>query len=88
MELLNFNKANCKHCYKCLRVCPVKAIKFKNDQASIVEERCIACGHCFIACPQNARKVKSDLNDIKEAIKEKRKNRRNSCSIVCRFFFY
>lgn len=73
MELLNFNKANCKHCYKCLRVCPVKAIKFKNDQASIVEERCIACGHCFIACPQNARKVKSDLNDIKEAIKEKRR---------------
>ena len=70
MELLNFNKANCKHCYKCLRVCPVKAIKFKNDQANIVEERCIACGHCFIACPQNARKVKSDLDSVKEAIYE------------------
>lgn len=73
MELLNFNKANCKHCYKCLRVCPVKAIKFKNDQASIVEERCIACGHCFIACPQNARKVASDLNSIKSAIKDGKK---------------
>lgn len=73
MELLNFNKANCKHCYKCLRVCPVKAIKFKNDQANIVEERCIACGHCFIACPQNARKVKSDLESIKEAIHEGKK---------------
>lgn len=68
MELLNFNKANCKHCYKCLRVCPVKAIKFVNDQASIVEERCIACGHCFIACPQNARKVHSDIENIKDAI--------------------
>lgn len=73
MELLNFNKANCKHCYKCLRVCPVKAIKFKNDQASIVEERCIACGHCFIACPQNARKVASDLNSVKSAIKDGKK---------------
>ncbi|HHV45941.1 MAG TPA: 4Fe-4S binding protein [Tissierellia bacterium] len=69
MELLNFNKANCKHCYKCLRVCPVKAIKFKNDQAIIVEERCIACGQCFITCPQNARKVHSDIESVKKAIK-------------------
>lgn len=72
MELLNFNKANCQHCYKCLRVCPVKAIKFKNDQASIVEERCIACGHCFIECPQNARKVHTDLPFVKGAIEEGR----------------
>ena len=72
MGLLNFDKANCQHCYKCLRVCPVKAIKFKNDQASIIEERCIACGHCFIECPQNARKVQTDLPSIKTAIKEGR----------------
>lgn len=70
MEILNFNKANCKHCYKCLRICPVKAIKFKNDQAIIVEERCIACGQCFTTCPQNARKVHSDIEDVKEAIKK------------------
>ena len=72
LELLNFDKANCQHCYKCLRVCPVKAIKFKNDQASIVEERCIACGHCFVECPQNARKVQTDLPFVKSAIKEGR----------------
>lgn len=73
MGLLNFNEANCKHCYKCLRVCPVKAIKFKNDQAEIIEERCIACGQCFLACPQNARKVKSSLEQVKEAIAQKKK---------------
>lgn len=73
MALLNFNKANCKHCYKCLRVCPVKAIRFKNDQAEIIEDRCIACGQCFLACPQNARKVKSSLEFVKEAIDQKKK---------------
>lgn len=65
---MNFSAANCKSCYKCLRSCPVKAIKFKNDQAEIVEERCIACSHCLLICPQNARKVVSYLPLVKQAI--------------------
>jgi iron only hydrogenase large subunit-like protein len=66
---MNFSKANCKNCYKCLRYCPVKAIKFKNEQAEIDEDRCIACGHCMRICPQNARQTVSDLEKVKEAIK-------------------
>ncbi|MBB6216866.1 PAS domain S-box-containing protein [Anaerosolibacter carboniphilus] len=73
MSLLNFSKANCKNCYKCLRSCPVKAIKIKNEQAEIVEERCIGCGQCLIICPQDARNIKSDLEEVKKAIREKRK---------------
>lgn len=65
---MNFSAANCKSCYKCLRSCPVKAIKFENDQAEIIEDRCIACSHCLLICPQNARKVVSDLSDVKSAI--------------------
>jgi len=65
MKYMNFSKANCKNCYKCLRACPVKAIKFKNDQAEIEEDRCIACGHCLSICPQNARQVLSDLDMVK-----------------------
>ena len=68
MKIMNFSPANCKSCYKCLRSCPVKAIKFENDQAEIIEDRCIACSHCLLICPQNARKVVSDLNDVKKAI--------------------
>ena len=68
MKIMNFSAANCKSCYKCLRSCPVKAIKFKNDQAEIIEDRCIACSHCLLICPQNARKVVSDLSDVKRAI--------------------
>lgn len=73
MNLFNFSKANCKNCYKCLRTCRVKAVKIKNDQAGIVEERCIGCGQCLVVCPQDARNIQSDLKVVKTAIKEKRK---------------
>jgi PAS domain S-box-containing protein len=64
MEYLDFKAARCKDCFKCLRSCPVKAIKFENHQAHIVEERCILCGTCTSVCPQNAKKVNSELAKI------------------------
>lgn len=73
MNLLNFSKANCKNCYKCLRTCQVKAVKIKNDQAGIVEERCIGCGQCLVVCPQDARSIQSDLEFVKAAIRENKK---------------
>ncbi|WP_125152530.1 [Fe-Fe] hydrogenase large subunit C-terminal domain-containing protein [Clostridium rectalis] len=73
MSHLNFSRANCKNCYKCLRSCPVKAIKFKNEQAEIIENRCINCGHCLVICPQNAREITSDLEKVKQAISNGKK---------------
>jgi iron only hydrogenase large subunit-like protein/uncharacterized Fe-S cluster-containing protein len=70
MNLLNFSKANCKNCYKCLRTCQVKAVQVKNDQAGIIEERCIGCGQCLVVCPQDARNIKSDLDEVKGALKQ------------------
>ncbi|MDR2194266.1 MAG: 4Fe-4S binding protein [Treponema sp.] len=61
MNYLDFKQARCKDCFKCLRECPVKAIKFENHQAHIVEERCILCGTCTSVCPQNAKQVNSEL---------------------------
>ncbi|TCK98633.1 iron only hydrogenase large subunit-like protein [Natranaerovirga hydrolytica] len=73
MRIINFSKANCKNCYKCLRTCPVKAIRFDAHQAEIDEQRCIACGQCFVVCPQNARYIKSDLAFVQHALKEGKK---------------
>ena len=35
-EYLKLKKSNCKNCYKCIRNCPVKSIRFSDDQANIV----------------------------------------------------
>ncbi|HDK7167578.1 TPA: PAS domain S-box protein [Clostridium botulinum] len=73
MDYINFKKANCKNCYKCLRSCPVKAIKFKNHQAKIEIERCILCSRCVLVCPQNARKVVNYLDKVKKALNGNKK---------------
>ena len=58
---LQLKKSNCKNCYKCIRNCPVKSIRFSDNQANIVNNECILCGNCFIVCPQNAKLVRNDL---------------------------
>ncbi|MBI9068776.1 MAG: 4Fe-4S binding protein [Salinivirgaceae bacterium] len=55
-------KNDCKDCYKCVRFCPVKAIKVEEDSASIIDEQCIHCGICTLICPTHAKKVRNDLN--------------------------
>ena len=54
---LTLKKSNCKNCYKCIRNCPVKAIRFSGNQAHIISNECILCGHCFVVCPQNAKEI-------------------------------
>ena len=68
-EYLKLKKSNCKNCYKCIRHCPVKSIRFSDDQAHIIPEECILCGHCFVACPQNAKEIRNDVAKAKELIK-------------------
>lgn len=68
LKYLEFKEAKCKNCYKCLKNCPVKAIKIEKNQAKIIEDRCILCGKCTLICPQNAKKVHSELAEIKELI--------------------
>ena len=54
---LTLKKSNCKNCYKCIRHCPVKSIRFSGNQAHIIGNECILCGHCFVVCPQNAKQI-------------------------------
>lgn len=58
----------CHDCYKCVRKCPVKAIKIENGHASVLAEKCIACGKCVNACPSNAKRVRSDLDKVKNLL--------------------
>ena len=67
-DFLGLRKSNCKNCYKCIRHCPVKSIKFSDNQAHIVSNECILCGECFVNCPQNAKVIRDDLPQVKELI--------------------
>ena len=68
MSILQFKKANCKNCYKCVRNCPVKAIRIVDQQAQIVEEDCILCGLCTVVCPQNAKEDISCLGEVRKLL--------------------
>lgn len=54
-------KNNCLDCYKCVRCCPVKAIKIEDNSAQIISELCIACGACYQVCPVKAKQPRNDL---------------------------
>lgn len=73
MNVIGFKEAKCKNCYKCVRICEVKAIVVKDQQAQISNDSCILCGHCLDACPQNAKTLISDLEHVKEYIKSGQK---------------
>ncbi len=64
-EYLKLKKSNCKNCYKCIRCCPVKSIRFSGGQANIVGNECILCGQCFVNCPQNAKEIVSSIEATK-----------------------
>ena len=53
--------AKCQDCYKCLRQCPVKAIKIQDGHAKVISELCVSCGHCVQVCPVEAKKIRNDL---------------------------
>ncbi len=58
----------CQDCYKCVRHCPVKAIRIIDGKASVIPEACVACGECVKVCPAHAKKIRSDLARLKELL--------------------
>ena len=62
---LTLKKSNCKNCYKCIRHCPVKSIRFSAGQAHIIPDECILCGQCFVVCPQNAKQIVDETEKVR-----------------------
>lgn len=65
MEPIYTEKTQCQDCYKCVRECPVKAIKVVDGSAMVIPEACILCGHCTEVCPVHAKKIRDDLDEAK-----------------------
>jgi iron only hydrogenase large subunit-like protein/uncharacterized Fe-S cluster-containing protein len=68
-DFLKFQKSNCKNCYKCIRHCPVKSIRFSGNQANVITEECILCGQCYVVCPQNAKKIADETEIVDVLLK-------------------
>lgn len=66
-------KNECHDCYKCVRECHVKAIKIKDNSASVMDEKCIACGHCVMVCPNGAKRVRNDIEAVKKLFLQNKK---------------
>ncbi|MCR5725963.1 MAG: histidine kinase [Lachnospiraceae bacterium] len=65
MDCLVLKKSNCKNCYKCIRHCPVKSIRFSGNQAYIIGNECVMCGQCFVVCPQDAKQIVDETEKVK-----------------------
>ncbi len=72
-QLVFTEKNNCQDCYKCVRHCPVKAIKIENMSASVMDELCIYCGTCVEICPVDAKKIRNDLNAARYLMRNSQK---------------
>ena len=65
---LTLKKSNCKSCFRCVRKCPIKAIRFSGNQAHIIGNECILCGNCVVQCPQNAKEIADGIEKTRVLI--------------------
>jgi len=72
-QIIFTNKARCRDCYRCLRNCPVNAIRLKDGQAAVEPERCILCGLCLKECPQGAKQFRRDVEKVKKLLRDNEK---------------
>ena len=69
-EVLRLVKSNCRDCHKCIRFCPVKAIRFTGHQAHIIHEECVLCGSCYVVCPHDAKEVEDARETVKVMLQD------------------
>jgi len=61
-------KRECQDCYKCVRNCPVKAIKIEGGAAAVITDLCVYCGTCVEVCPASAKRVRDDLARARQLV--------------------
>ncbi len=63
---------SCRDCYRCIRSCPVHAIRVTDGMTYVEEDRCIQCSACVTSCHQRSKVVTSDKIGIRQAIADGR----------------
>ncbi|MBE5774246.1 MAG: histidine kinase [Clostridiales bacterium] len=68
-SIFRLNVKNCRDCYKCIRNCLIKAIRYSDGHAQIIQPECIQCGECVVTCPRHGHFVQSDLELVRRHIR-------------------
>jgi len=69
VQVIQLSEVNCRDCYKCIRNCLLKAIRYSNGHAEIIEDECIQCGECLVTCPRHGKMKYSDLTRVRQHIR-------------------
>lgn len=67
-EYLKERESNCTNCYKCIRHCPVKCIRFYDSHAHVVPEECVLCGACMVECPRGVKLIRDDIPVVRQLL--------------------
>ncbi len=68
-EYISFVEKFCTGCTQCVRVCPTKTIRIRDNKAVFLDGLCIGCGECIRVCPEGA--VSSSISVIEPCMREK-----------------
>lgn len=71
--VIRLSEVNCRDCYKCIRNCLLKAIRYSDGHAEIIQEECIQCGECLVTCPRHGTTAHSDLEAVRRQIRAGRR---------------
>lgn len=72
-EFIRLNEQNCRDCYKCIRNCLIKAIRYSDGRAQIIPVECIQCGECLVTCPRHGRVEHGSADAIRRQIRSGRR---------------
>ncbi len=64
------DKTKCIGCTRCVRVCPVSAIRLRDGKVERYTQRCISCGQCIKVCPVGA--IQSVYDDFDQLLQDSR----------------
>ncbi len=59
VQFVKINESLCNGCVLCMKACPTRAIRVKENRLAHIVGACIECGECVRTCPRNAVKFVS-----------------------------
>lgn len=70
--LIEQRKDDCAECWRCVRCCPVRAVRIAGGRTEIVHEKCVGCGQCVSECGRAGLVVRDDTEAVRALIRSHR----------------